>query len=171
MARHAALLLLLLLGAAAGELLPPTFEQVLSSGSEDALRPPPEPGLNSAAAAVLQASPESVISSGPPPEEVPTCPDYSTYSYAAHFPKTGGKYNLPYQRPSPECRKFNVSEVEDTIMSMKKLVKDPDLFRLFENCFPNTLDTAVTWKGLANNTEDYLYEEEVGTRFLWSLGA
>ena len=44
---------------------------------------------------------------------------------------------------------------------MKGLVKDPDLFRLFENCFPNTLDTAITWKGLANNTDESFYEEEV----------
>ncbi|GAB1315990.1 hypothetical protein MFIFM68171_06200 [Madurella fahalii] len=37
---------------------------------------------------------------------------------------------------------------------MKKVIKDPDLFRLFENCFPNTLDTAITWKGMAHGSED-----------------
>jgi len=157
------LLLLRLPGVAAGEVRSPPSEQVLSPQFEQVVNWPPASGANSAAAAVLVASPESVISSEPPLEEAAaTCPDYSVYSYSAHLPKTGGTYNLPYQRPSPECRKFNLSEVEDTIVSMKRLVKDPDLFRLFENCFPNTLDTAITWKGLANQTEEDLYEEEAG---------
>ncbi|KAI0009263.1 glycoside hydrolase family 125 protein [Xylariaceae sp. FL0662B] len=79
------------------------------------------------------------------------CPDYSTYSTATHEPFSKGKYQLSYQRPIPACRKFNLSKVEDTIEEMRGLVKDPDLFRLFENAFPNTLDTTVSWKGFANN--------------------
>jgi len=77
------------------------------------------------------------------------CPDYSWYAYQKHEPFSEGHYELPYQRPVPACRKFNLSEVEETIKSMRQTVRDPDLFRLFENCFPNTLDTAITWKGVA----------------------
>ncbi|KAK3332146.1 hypothetical protein B0T19DRAFT_96048 [Cercophora scortea] len=77
------------------------------------------------------------------------CPDYSSYAFRRHPPFSAGKFELPYQRPDPACRKFNLSEVEETIRSMKTVVKDPDLFRLFENCFPNTLDTAIAWKGKA----------------------
>ena len=38
---------------------------------------------------------------------------------------------------------------------MRSTIKDPDLFRLFENSFPNTLDTMIKWKGFAmeNDTE------------------
>lgn len=79
------------------------------------------------------------------------CPDYDAYSMQTHEPFSEGKYQLSYQRPTPECRKFNLSEVEDSIQEMKELVKDPDLFRLFENAFPNTLDTTVTWKGVSAN--------------------
>ncbi|KAJ4383095.1 hypothetical protein N0V85_008519, partial [Neurospora sp. IMI 360204] len=56
------------------------------------------------------------------------------------------------------CRKFNLTEVEETISSIKQIVKDPDLFRLFKNCFPNTLDTAIAWKGVAaKGHEDECY--------------
>lgn len=39
--------------------------------------------------------------------------------------------------------------MEDTITKMASVIKDPDLYRLFENSFPNSLDTAVKWKGYA----------------------
>ncbi|KAI1336982.1 glycoside hydrolase family 125 protein [Xylariaceae sp. FL0016] len=83
-----------------------------------------------------------------------SCPDYTAYSSTTHEPFSSGKYQLSYQRPEPACRKFNLSEVEETITDMKDVVKDPDLYRLFENTFPNTLDTTVTWKGYANNGTD-----------------
>ena len=95
-------------------------------------------------------------------QNLSSCPDYTSYSYAVHDPRSGGKFRLPYQRPEPACRKFNLTEVEETITSMRDVIKDPDLFQLFQNCFPNTLDTAITWKGVANGTED----EEVS---LWSI--
>lgn len=82
------------------------------------------------------------------------CPDYTQYARRPHEPVSKGKLKLPYQRPAPACRKFNLTEVETTIEDMRDVVKDPDLFRLFENCFPNTLDTAITWKGLASDSKD-----------------
>ncbi|EPE03532.1 hypothetical protein F503_06705 [Ophiostoma piceae UAMH 11346] len=78
------------------------------------------------------------------------CPDYTEYaSERGHGPVSSGRYQLPFQRPEHKCRTFVVPEVETTIDAMRKLVQDPDLFRLFENCFPNTLDTAIAWHGLA----------------------
>ncbi|CAG8949311.1 hypothetical protein HYFRA_00004936 [Hymenoscyphus fraxineus] len=79
------------------------------------------------------------------------CPDYAQYSQQVHEPLSTGRYALPYQRPSPECRTFNSSIVEETITRMATTIQDPDLFRLFENSFPNTLDTAVKWHGVAAN--------------------
>ena len=85
------------------------------------------------------------------------CPDYSSYSQQVHQPLSSGKYQLSYMRPAPACRTFNSSVVEDTIASMQSVIKDPDLYRLFQNSFPNSLDTAVKWKGVAaNNSEEEL---------------
>lgn len=86
------------------------------------------------------------------------CPDYTQYSTQIHQPLSAGKYQLSYMRPDPACRKYTLPEVEKTIQGMKSVVKDPDLFRLFENAFPNTLDTTISWKGFADNSTD----EEVG---------
>ena len=85
------------------------------------------------------------------------CPDYATYSQQRHVPFSTGRYSLSYMRPDPACRTFNSSDVEDTIVAMKSVIKDPDLYRLFENAFPNSLDTAVKWKGVASdNAEEEL---------------
>ena len=42
------------------------------------------------------------------------------------------------RRPGFEQRKFSSQEIENKIDEMKQLIKDPDLARLFENCFPKT---------------------------------
>lgn len=82
------------------------------------------------------------------------CPDYVAYAAATHEPVSTGRYRLSAQRPDPTCRTFNLPEVEATINEMKGAVADPDLFRLFENTFPNTLDTTISWKGTAAGTTD-----------------
>lgn len=82
------------------------------------------------------------------------CPDYSEYSQQVHPPLSSGRYQLSYMRPDPACRTFNSSVVEDTIKDMQSVIKDPDLYRLFQNSFPNTLDTAVKWRGYAANNSD-----------------
>jgi len=47
-------------------------------------------------------------------------------------------------RPAPPQRKFNSRAVETKIAEVKRAIADPELAWLFENCFPNTLDTTVT---------------------------
>lgn len=79
------------------------------------------------------------------------CPDYADYSRQYHAPFSTGRYNLSYQRPSPACRTFVIPAVDDTVTRLQSTIKDPDLYRLFQNSFPNTLDTAIKWKGYAAN--------------------
>ncbi len=50
---------------------------------------------------------------------------------------------LPLARPKPSERHFVSEAVEQTIRELKPHIGDPNLAVLFENCFPNTLDTTV----------------------------
>lgn len=61
---------------------------------------------------------------------------------------------LPYQRPSPYCRTFESELVERVIKDMNDSLVDQDLARLFENAFPNTLDTTVRWHTNGRNKAD-----------------
>lgn len=79
------------------------------------------------------------------------CPDYLTYSTQKHQPYSKGTYQLSYMRPAPECRTFNSSAVNNLVNQMQDTIADPDLYRMFQNAYPNTLDTAIKWKGVAAN--------------------
>jgi uncharacterized protein len=47
------------------------------------------------------------------------------------------------QRPAFEKRRFHSDAVEAKIEEMSRKIKDPELAWIFENCYPNTLDTTV----------------------------
>ncbi|KAI0721887.1 Six-hairpin glycosidase-like protein [Cerioporus squamosus] len=79
------------------------------------------------------------------------CPDFTTYSQTPQGNPSSGPLALPYMRPAPECRTFNSTAVEKVITDMKARLKDPDLARLFENAFPNTLDTTVKYFNTTEN--------------------
>ena len=48
-------------------------------------------------------------------------------------------------RPPLANRKFTSEAVEKTILKVKTGIKNPKLAWMFENCYPNTLDTTVTY--------------------------
>ncbi|KAM3511135.1 hypothetical protein MY11210_005186 [Beauveria gryllotalpidicola] len=80
------------------------------------------------------------------PKQAPlnkACPNYANYATYPHRPLSTGKLQLPFQRPSPECRTFNSDAIEDVIHDVTSRMKDADLARLFENAFPSTTDTTV----------------------------
>src|SRR5580658_10264101 len=47
------------------------------------------------------------------------------------------------QRPPLSQRKFTSRAVEKVIVEVKARIADPELAWMFENCYPNTLDTTV----------------------------
>ncbi|KAJ7240129.1 Six-hairpin glycosidase-like protein, partial [Mycena haematopus] len=79
------------------------------------------------------------------------CPDFTSYAQTPQGNPSSGPLALPYMRPDPACRTFNSTAVEKVITDMKARIKDPDLARLFENTFPNTLDTTVKYFSASEN--------------------
>ena len=78
------------------------------------------------------------------------CPPYEAFSKSrSNKHLSQGRHQLPLQRPAERCRKFPSPALEKTIVRLRDKVADPDLFRLFQNSYPNTLDTAVLWTGFA----------------------
>ncbi|KAF2708902.1 glycoside hydrolase family 125 protein [Pleomassaria siparia CBS 279.74] len=73
------------------------------------------------------------------------CPDYKNYATRKHPPYSEGPLELPFQRPLEYCRTFTSPLVEKIIADMSEKIIDKDLARLFQNAFPNTLDTTVRW--------------------------
>ena len=53
--------------------------------------------------------------------------------------------NYKIMRPQPEVRNFISEAVEHKIAEVKKNIKDKEIAWLFENCYPNTLDTTVKY--------------------------
>ncbi|KAH7629585.1 hypothetical protein B0T09DRAFT_343444 [Sordaria sp. MPI-SDFR-AT-0083] len=100
---------------------------------------------------VRQLSPEPQPQSQSQVQPPSSCPDYSSYAKTRHPPYSSGRHSLSYQRPSPQCRTFNSSIIESFITNMSTVISDPDHYRLFQNTYPNTLDTAIKWHGVAAN--------------------
>lgn len=116
-------------------------------------------GLLSAACGLGINQPGSFVNLNESPQDKRnlTCPeDYTAWASVGHAPYSTGKYQLAYQRPSPECRSFVSEDVENTIQHMKHKITDPDLFRLFENSYPNTLDTTIKWQGTVQGSDEEL---------------
>ena len=53
---------------------------------------------------------------------------------------------FPTHRPTPSKRKFTSPAVEQQLVQIKAQIKDPELAWMFENCYPNTLDTTVNFE-------------------------
>ena len=85
---------------------------------------------------------------------VTDCVDFIRWMSSRPGPESEGKRKFPYVRPLPECRTFKLPSLEALLERMKDVIKDPDLFRLFENSYPITLDTMVKWRGYANRTDE-----------------
>jgi meiotically up-regulated gene 157 (Mug157) protein len=60
-------------------------------------------------------------------------------------PVASGSEAFISKRPPVSERRFTSVAVEETIRRVKRQIRDPELAWLFENCYPNTLDTTVTF--------------------------
>ena len=70
------------------------------------------------------------------------------------------------KRPAAGQRKFVSEAVEAKIVEVKKGIADPELAWLFENCFPNTLDTTVTFGTHASKPDTYVITGDINAMWL-----
>ncbi|GAB3265852.1 glycoside hydrolase family 125 protein [Larkinella harenae] len=67
---------------------------------------------------------------------------------------------------APDKRNFTSAAVERAIERVKKTVKDPELAWLFENCFPNTLDTTVQFSEAGGKPDTFVITGDIDAMWL-----
>ncbi|KAK3899302.1 hypothetical protein C8A05DRAFT_37096, partial [Staphylotrichum tortipilum] len=122
---------------------------VLPDDADDNSKAEPADATTTTTTETSEATPTSTLE----------CLDYETRQRQKAEPLSEGKRKFPYLRPPPECRKFPHPALEGLLDEVKKTVRDPDLFRLFENTYPATLDTWVKWRGYAAKKDETTGEE------------
>jgi len=71
------------------------------------------------------------------------------------------------KRPPPAERKFRSAAVETKILEVKRaLGDDTELSWMFENCFPNTLDTTVRFGQLAGKLDTFVITGDIPAMWL-----
>lgn len=83
---------------------------------------------------------------------------------------TDSKY-ISNRRPAPADRLFVSKAVEDEIARVKSLLTNPQLAWMFENCFPNTLDTTVHFRMLDGKPDTFVYTGDIHAMWLRDSGA
>lgn len=73
---------------------------------------------------------------------------------------------LPSKRPPLAERKFTSRAIESAIINIKKSIPDRQLGWLFENCFPNTLDTTVDFKIINGKPDSYVITGDIDAMWL-----
>ena len=83
----------------------------------------------------------------------------SSLGFAASTPFTS-------RRPPVAERKFTSEAVEAKIAEVAKSIADPELAWLFENCFPNTLDTTVRTGMLDGKPDTFVVTGDINAMWL-----
>ncbi|WP_298650950.1 glycoside hydrolase family 125 protein [uncultured Proteiniphilum sp.] len=69
-------------------------------------------------------------------------------------------------RPATGARHFTSVAVEQTITRVKAKIKDPKLAWMFENCFPNTLDTTVNFSMKNGRPDTFVITGDIDAMWL-----
>ncbi|HVW97950.1 MAG TPA: glycoside hydrolase family 125 protein [Mucilaginibacter sp.] len=78
----------------------------------------------------------------------------------------GAVTSFESKRPPLAERKFTSKAVEATIKSIKASIKDPELAWLFENCYPNTLDTTVNYSVKDGRPDTFVITGDINAMWL-----
>ena len=78
----------------------------------------------------------------------------------------GTAAQYPTRRPPAGKRKFTSEAVEAKIVEVGKSIANPELAWLFENCFPNTLDTTVRTGILGGKPDTFVVTGDIDAMWL-----
>jgi meiotically up-regulated gene 157 (Mug157) protein len=70
------------------------------------------------------------------------------------------------KRPPVGQRKFVSRAVEETIVRVKSKIRDPELAWMFENCYPNTLDTTVEFSAAGGKPDTFIITGDIDAMWL-----
>ena len=73
---------------------------------------------------------------------------------------------LPHARPPRSERHFTSAAVEALIPRVQRGIGDPALATIFENCFPNTLDTTVFPGSFEGKPDTYIVTGDIDAMWL-----
>ncbi len=69
-------------------------------------------------------------------------------------------------RPNTNDRTFTSLAVEETIKFIKSKISDPQLSWIFENCYPNTLDTTVDYEIIGGKPDTFIITGDIDAMWL-----
>lgn len=82
------------------------------------------------------------------------------------MPSILGLDKFSNRRPEPGERKFISYAVEEKIKEIKRIIKNDELAEMFENCFPNTLDTTVNFQILNGKPDTFVITGDINAMWL-----
>jgi len=78
----------------------------------------------------------------------------------------GSSADFPVVRTNAAQRKFKSPAVESAIENIKKNIGNKEIAWLFENCFPNTLDTTVDFEMINGKPDTYVITGDIDAMWL-----
>ncbi|MHB1688221.1 MAG: glycoside hydrolase family 125 protein [Ignavibacteriaceae bacterium] len=82
------------------------------------------------------------------------------------MPSILGTDKFPTRHPNVAERKFISNAVEVKIKEVKSKIKNEELAEIFENCFPNTLDTTVNFQMLNGKPDTFAITSDIKSMWL-----
>lgn len=79
---------------------------------------------------------------------------------------TGGNSDFPIVRIAEGQRNFKSKAVERVIADIKKNIGNKEIAWMFENCFPNTLDTTVDFEMIDGKPDTYVITGDIDAMWL-----
>ena len=80
------------------------------------------------------------------------------------FAQTKTQYQS--NRPAVDDRHFTSEAIEKIIAEVKEAIKDPKLRWMFENCYPNTLDTTVNFQMKGKKPDTFVLTGDIHAMWL-----